>query len=95
MVKRATIKAIVRDEVTRSRIHFDGLVEVEEYEEKLIPKDKTVLEEHSFDELFEGMVEIANAVWMLAKGVFKVSKWAIVLIIEGFKWLWKGGVGKK
>lgn len=95
MVKRIDMKAIVKDDVAEKNIHFDGLVEIESYEEKMVPKDKTILEEHSFDELLEGLVEIANAAWSLIKGIFKVSKWAIVLIIEGLRWLWKEGVGKK
>lgn len=95
MVKRIDLKAIVKDDVVQSRIHFDGLVEIEKYEEKDIPKDKTVLEEHSFDELLDGITEIADALWQLVKGLFKVSKWAIILIVEGVRYLWKGGVGMK
>lgn len=95
MVKRIVLKAIVRDEVERKDVRFEGLVEMESYEEKQIPKEKGVLEEHSFDELMDGAVEVANAAWMLVKGFMKMSKWAIIIIIEGLRWLWRGGVGKE
>lgn len=95
MVKRIDVRAIVKDGVTQNRIHFEGLVEIERYGETVIPKDKSIIEEHSFDELFEGLVDIANAAWNFVKGIFKVSKWAIILIVEGIRFLWREGIGKK
>jgi hypothetical protein len=99
MTKRVKMTMLVADgESDHVKLLVAGLPGVgivESYEESELPKDADITNEHSFDMLLEGAMDVANGVWRTIKGIGKLSAWAFVLIFEGLKWLWKSGVGKK
>jgi hypothetical protein len=72
-----------------------GIAELEHYEEKQISKEKNVIEEHGFDSLIEGGLEFIQGIWLIAKGFGKMAMFAFVILVEGLKYLWSNGVGKK
>ena len=72
-----------------------GIVEVEHYEEKLIPKDKNIMDEHSINTLLEGALEFANGIWIMIVGFGKMSMYAAIIIFSGLKLLWDWGIGSK
>jgi hypothetical protein len=97
-MKRVKATFIVADTVEKS--FFATVVmaaggEIEQYEEKPVPKEGDILSEHGFDALLESALQFANGIWTALKGFFGMSKWAIVMVWEGLRWLWTRGVGKK
>ena len=95
-MKRIKVTALVKDafdkkEMQESINPYAG--EIEAYEEKKIQDEKNVIEEHSFDALLDGAFDFAQGLWLTLKGFWKMSVFAIILIVEGIKYLWKGGWG--
>jgi len=96
-MKRIKTTFLAPNEFTKDNFKqtVQGILEVEHYEEKLIQKDKTIMDEHSIDTLLEGALEFANGIWMTLVGFGKMSMFAIVIIWEGLRWLWVNGIGSK
>jgi hypothetical protein len=94
-MKRVKITALVHDDMNKDEWVHPRIVEVENYDEKMIPVDKDITDEYSFDSLIDALKDMANGVWIFIKGFAKSTAWAFVLVIEGFKYLWKHGVDKK
>ena len=97
MMKRITAKFLAHDSYTKEDFVFQNtpVLEVESFEERQIAKDKDIIGEYSFDSLWEATKEFAGGIWHAIAGFGKMSMWAIVVVFEGIKWLWKEGIGKK
>jgi hypothetical protein len=96
-MKRVKTTYLCNDEMEKHDLEFwlGGIGKVEKYEEKEIPMDKDVLDEHSFDELMEAALNMVNGLWQFLKGFGVVTKFALITIWEGIRWLWSEGVGGK
>lgn len=96
-MKRIKLTAIVNQEINKSNFDWTikGFGEIESYHEKELPKDLDILTEHSFEALWESTLEFANGIWSTLKGFFGMMKFAIIVCIEGLRWLWKEGLGSK
>lgn len=96
-MKRVKVTALVPNNMEREVWNqvVLGVGEIERYEEKEIPKEATLETEMSFDSLMEGAMEFGQGIWLIVKGLGKLSFWAVVTIFEGVKWLWKKGAGSK
>jgi hypothetical protein len=94
-MKRVRVKFLAPNEFEREDFlwRIKGVLEVEEYKENPISKDPDVIQEHSFEELLESTMQFANGIWSALKGFFGMSKWAIVVMMGGLKWMWDKGVG--
>ena len=73
----------------------NNILEIERYEEKIVPKEKDVLQEHSFEALLDAGKDFLHGIWLTTKGFVGMSKFAIIMIITGLRYLWSNGVGKK
>lgn len=97
-MKRVKATFVVADKVEKSFFATAVMAaggEIEQYEEKSVPKEGDVLSEHSFDALMESGLQLVNGIWLAMKGFFGLAKWAVVVMWEGLRWLWTRGVGKK
>ena len=76
-MKRVIFKALVADSVERKDFEWavQGVGEVESYEERVVPKDVSFVDEFSFDYLLDGAKELVNGVWSAVKGFFKLTSW--------------------
>jgi hypothetical protein len=97
VMKRVKVTFILPDIYGKEDIakHMLAGCEMESYEEKMVPKESDILTEHSFDSLMEGMFEFANGLWLVVKGFWKMSAFAVVMIVEGLRWLWGKGIDSK
>jgi len=95
-MKRITIKAILPDKTEKAiftqTIESQG-GELERYEEYKIPKDADVLEEHSINALLYALKDTANGAWLIIKGIGLMTKWSLIIVWSGLRWLWKNGLG--
>lgn len=96
-MKRVVTKFLAHDQFTKEDFMFAvvPILEVESYQEKSISKDPDIIAEHSFDELWESTKDMANGLWMFFRGLFGMSKWAFVILVEGISFLWRHGVDSK
>ena len=95
-MKRVTATFLAADALEKSDFVKQRLiVELEKWEEKPIAKEKNVIEEHGFDSLLEGGMEFIQGIFLVFKRFGKMAMVAIVIIIEGVKYLWTHGAGKE
>lgn len=96
-MKRVKIEALVDDAFTKDMLWFSMMREIEEYsEEPLKPKKVTgFFEDHSWDSLSKSAMNMVDGLWIFAKGFLGMAKWALVVFLEGIKWLWSEGLGRK
>jgi hypothetical protein len=95
-MKRVTATFLAAEALEKSDFVKQRLiVELEKWEEKLIAKEKNVIEEHGFDSLLEGGLEFIQGIFLVFKGFGKMAMFAIVIVVEGVKYLWKHGAGQE
>lgn len=99
-MKRVTATFLAAEALEKSDFmkffsHEKGVVELEKWEEKPIAKEKNVIEEHGFDSLLEGGLEFIQGIFLVFKGFGKMAMFAIVILVEGVKYLWTHGAGKE
>jgi hypothetical protein len=100
-VRRVRITLAVPDESSVSKDDFKTYAknkggEVEKYEVSGIPnKESDFFAEYSFDSLLDAGMDVVNGIWLFIKGVWGMTKWSLVLIVEGLRWLWKNGLGSE
>lgn len=97
-MKRVKATFVVADAVDKSYFATAAMAkggELENYEERKIQKEGNVSTEHSFDSLMDSTMQLANGLWQAIKGLAGMSKWALIIVWEGLRWLWNQGVGKK
>jgi hypothetical protein len=70
-----------------------GVGEVEKYEEKEISKEEDFLTAHHTDRLWDAALDFADGLWLATKGLWGMSKYAMILLITGLRWLWSNGIG--
>jgi hypothetical protein len=92
-MKRVKLTALVTDQAGIDKKAFTYMLgagaELEHYEEKFISKDKDFFQEHSFDTLLDNGKDFVNGSWQVAKGLFGLAKWALIVIFAGLMWVWK------
>jgi hypothetical protein len=96
-MKRVKMKFLVYDSYTKEDFKFSnaGVLELEEWSESKISKDLNIVQAYSFEELWESTMLFGTGIWHAARGFYGMLGWSITVIIEGFKWLWENGAGKK
>lgn len=97
-MKRIRVEVLAFDKVKRQDVEYvlTGMdCEIEDYKEWKVPKKGDILTEYSFQMLADSAFNFINGLWTALNGFFKMTGWAVVLIVSSIKWLWKGGLGKK
>lgn len=93
-MKRIKIVALANDFTDKSSVK-PLFLELEHYEEKQIPKEQDIFSAHSFDTLQQSAKDLVNSLWTAFNSFLKMSMWAIILVSESLRWVWKKGLGKK
>ena len=96
-MKRVKLTAIVTNDINKENFDWvvKGVGEVETYQESELPKDFDIMQEHSFEALWDSTLQFMNGLWNAAKGFFGMMKFAVIVTLEGIRWIWTRGVGSK
>jgi len=91
---RVKISALVKDaKVKDVKDILSVMGEVEKFETKAIEKEPTIDSEYSFNELLHAAEEMFDGMVLVGRSLWKVSKWSVITLVTGLRWLWKRGVG--
>ena len=94
-MKKITVRFIADDRFDKSKdLAIKEIKQINEYEESEIKHDDG-FGNYTFDSLVDNAKLCGKGIYNVIKGFAGMSMWAIVTIVEGLKWMFKGAYGKK
>ena len=88
-LKKISVKFIAKEEFDKKIISENiSVVQVDDYEEIHIKHDD-FLSNYTFEFLKDSGMQFGKGIWLTIKGFAGMAGWAVIAIVEAFRFLWK------